>query len=732
MIFDVRTDFTPDELTEMNDERIQSLDDAGINEEEVLGKAKENINIWNNYFNENLTRGKDDMNFALRDQWTAVERSEFNRLFKPAFTFNKLYPMTKKVAGEQRKNKPDLLVRSLTGKASQQQIDLRADLIRTISYRSQNDLVYQAAFNSALMMGWGGFQIDVDYKSPNSFDLDINYILIPDITRCSFDPVSKMPHKGDGNYCSRDYMLSKEEFYAQWPYIENPSSYTDTRTLLDFQWETRDSIVVCDYYQKEWYSTLIYKLSNGQVVTPEEWEEMQQLFKVQKEIGKDSQVVGSIIEAQLPKIIDDRKTKKYKIRHYRLIKNQILEWRDWPSKYLPIIFNDGDSHYIEGMQYTRSFIHEAKDAQKFLNYTGSEIAAEVKNRRREQWIGTPDNIIGQEQLWRNPELQNGILIARPDPKTGQLPVKVNAWELSPGLLQQYQRATMDIREILGFSEADQTGSRDISGLAKRERNLQGSIASTVWFDNLNQAIEQGGRVVLDLLPYVMGKDERMVSINKADGSTQNITLNQKMPDGSIQNQLEAGDFDIEIDTGPSFAVQKEIALEMFTQTFQAFPQAFPLIADLWAANLDLQFMPQIKERFQTLVPQNILAKEKGLPPPPPQPDPQQQAMQMQMQLQQAEMQLKQQQVQERGAKLQLEQQQHEIDKAKLMMDVQRMMNDVQVSQSTNDLEKAKLLVELKRIQADINSGHADRSLEASKIALDHHAKMVNSNKNTLS
>jgi len=55
-----------------------------------------------------------------------------------------------------------------------------------------------------------------------------------------------------------------------------------------------------------------------------------------------------------------------------------------------IIFVDGDSNFINGQQYTRSFIHEAKDAQKFVNYVGSEIAAEIKNRRREQWIGTPD------------------------------------------------------------------------------------------------------------------------------------------------------------------------------------------------------------------------------------------------------------------------------------------------------------------------------------------------------
>src|ERR1017187_4277399 len=180
---DVNTEnLSPDDINEMEERRIDQLNKAGIDEKDVLEKANKNLNSWNSYFQENITRGKDDMNFVLRDQWTAVERSEFTRLFKPAMTFNKLYDSTKKVVGEQRKNKPDLIVRSLTGKATQKQIDLRADLVRTISYQSQNDLVYQTAFKSALMLGFGAFQIDIDYESPKSFKQIIKFVAIPDAT----------------------------------------------------------------------------------------------------------------------------------------------------------------------------------------------------------------------------------------------------------------------------------------------------------------------------------------------------------------------------------------------------------------------------------------------------------------------------------------------------------------------------------------------------------------------
>jgi hypothetical protein len=605
---DVSNELSLETINEMEERRIESLNKAGIDEQEVLHNANKNLQTWNSYFNENIVRGKDDMNFCLRDQWTAVERSEFSRLFKPAMTFNKLYDSTKKVIGEQRKNKPDLIVRSLTGKATQEQINLRADLVRSIAYQSQTDLVYQTAFRSALMMGHGAFQVCLDYDKPKSFKKIISYDIIPDVTMCAWDATAKKPHKGDGNNCSRRFILPRDEFFATYPYVTNPVSYVDPNSMMDMQWVTRDTITICDEFVKEWFPLIIYKLSNGMTVTEEEWEEAQQTRQMQKKIVSGS-IVERILEKEFPHVVDQRQTQDYKIMHYRMIRDLIIDFSEWPSRQLPIPFVDGDSYWMEGRQYTRSFIHEARDAQKCVNYFGSEIAAEIKNRRREQWLGTPDNIAGYEQDWRNPELQMGILRAKPDPKTGLMPQKMPAWELSQGLIANFQRASQDIREILGFSENEALQGRDISGKARRERKLEGSMSAYVFFDNLNQAIEQGGRIVNDLLPYIVGDDERSMVISKPDGKSQSITLNEKQKDGSVKNQIKDGEFDVEIDTGPSFAVQQDIALEFMQQTLQANPQAFNLIADLWASQLDVQMMPQIRERLKNLVPPQVLKKK---------------------------------------------------------------------------------------------------------------------------
>jgi hypothetical protein len=691
---DIESSLSFEKVNELEEKRIQSLNDAHIDEEEVLNRANQHLNTWNSYFQENITRGKDDLNFCLRDQWTAVERSEFTRLFKPCMTFNKMYDSTKKIVGEQRKNKPDLLVRSLTGKATQEQINLRADLVRTISYQSQNDLVYQTAFRSSLMMGHGAFQIGLDYESPKSFNRIVTYQAIPDPTVCSWDPTAIKPHKGDGNYCARRYVFTRDEFFATYPYITNPVSYVDPYMLLDFQWTTRDTIIVADYFVKEWFPVIIYKLSNGEVIYDWEWPDYQKIYKEMQSVTEGSEV-RRIIDKEIPKIVHERQTQDYEIMHYRMTQNQIIDFSVWPSKQLPIPFVDGDSYWIEGRQYTKSFIHEARDAQKLLNYSRSETAAELKNRRREQWLATPDNILGQEQQWRNPELQQGALIARVDPKTGQLPQKMPAWDISQGLFATSQAATQDMREIMGFSENEEMQGRDISGKARRERKMEGSMSAYVFFDNLNQAIEQGGRVVNDLLDYIIGDEERQMVVAKKNGQTETIIINQrgKNPEeGIVANKLEAGDYDVEIDTGPAFAVQKEIALEFFQQTIANNPQVFNLIADLWAAQLDIQNMEQVKDRLKSLVPPEIIAKEEGKPPPPPQPNPQQQMMQAEMQFKQAEIQEKQAALKIKQEELELKKMQHQLDEAELMVKGEKIKMDAQLNVYDHqlNLEKTKL------------------------------------------
>lgn len=607
------------------------LDEMGIDEANEVSEAHKNFGIWTEYFTENNTIGRSDKEFTVRSQYDNRDYAEFERLRKTALQINKIYDSVKKTAGEMRKNKPDLLVRSLNGAASQDEINVREDFLRTMSYNSQVDLVYQQVLMDALTMGFGAFKVGLEYESSRSFNKMVKYSLLRDPTLAYFDPVAELPHKGDGNFCGNAYILSKEEFYALYPYAKDDDSFQLLQYVNTFVYNPKTSIVLVDYTKKMWYPCLIYELSDGSVVTQKQWDDMQPYLKEQYELADSASVARETLKALIPKIVRKRISQDYKTYSFRMTRNSIVEATIFPSKYLPMVYCPGDSHYIDGREYTRSYVRDGIDAQRVMNYQFSEMFADIRNRRREQWLGTPDNIRGREDMWYNPELQQGVLIAEPDRKTNGMPQKMPPWEPSQGILAQYQQTTADLRQLTGF-EAEMAGnpSNAVSGVAIARRQYAGSMSSYIFEDNWRQAIAQGGRIAMDLMPYAIGHGERQMPLKQRNGDTKNITFNKQMQNGKIENQIRPGDFDIEIDAGASFAVQKETAVELLSQLASTNPNVFPLVADLLAKNMDIQYMPQLVKRLETLVPPQILAAEKGEPPPPPQPNPQAQMMQVEM------------------------------------------------------------------------------------------------------
>uniref|UniRef100_UPI00029A3303 portal protein n=1 Tax=Rickettsiella massiliensis TaxID=676517 RepID=UPI00029A3303 len=93
-------------------------------------------------------------------------------------------------------------------------------------------------------------------------------------------------------------------------------------------------ILVCDYYEKISKKEKIVELSDGSVMTDNEYEQFTQKWEE----------LGTI--AQLPVVINRRKTSIIKVIRYRLIETQIIEYHETIFKGLPLIFVDGDSEYL--------------------------------------------------------------------------------------------------------------------------------------------------------------------------------------------------------------------------------------------------------------------------------------------------------------------------------------------------------------------------------------------------
>ena len=611
------------------------LSDSGLSENDVLNNISTKVHTWTTYFQHNNDRGRMYKNFLMGNQWESKEIEYYKRRNKRPLTFNKLYAFVMQLIGEQRVISPSLKVIPINYKLDDprvsKMIDLREDIVKSIEYNSRTNLAYQMTYKNQLEFGYGALMVCPDYLSENSFDQELRIIGIRDPERCYWDLVCDEIDKSDGEYCGYVSYISKSEFKKKYPNIDlkeiqNLNFVGQNNT--NFYWITQDNVTVADHFQKIWKKKKIYRLSDNSVVDDKNLESE---LKRKREILRMSQQLEMLSEAEgrpleltrgLEEIkIEDERTASYcDIKHYRIVRNKIIEENIFPGKYLPIVFVDGDSYYIEGKQYTRTFIQFAEDAQRFINYCASETMNYIRGGRKEKFLATKQHTEGYEAYWSGLDNDNVALYYNPDPRT-ERPTYIPPFEIPQTLLQQYQRAENDLYTILGRYEAVLGAkSKEISGIALDKRIAQGNITALLYPDNLLLAQNQIGRIILNLLPIVYDT-YRTVMIDK-DESRQSIEINKRVGKDKIENEIDSSEFEIEITAGSSFATQKAESYAQLMDLISKIPEIGKIAPDLAAANLNLSNTPKLVERIRKhLIPQIAMA-ERGEEIPPPQPDPQ--------------------------------------------------------------------------------------------------------------
>ena len=355
-------------------------------------------------------------------------------------------------------------------------------------------------------------------------------------------------------------------------------------------------------------------LSNGATIDAKDYDEYV------KEFEKQSRLKG---RPQKLEIVDRRDTEDYKIVHYKLCGSKFLDTTPWPGKYLPIIYVCGDRYFDDGKEYTVSFARYVQDLQKYLNYLQSDLAHAVLNARKEQFIGTPENVKTpkMQQIWRDPANYQGLLLANRD-STGNLPTRLPPLELSQTVIMQYNITDQQISSTLGmFKPVMGDGSPvNESGVARRMSIGQSNTTNYIHFDNIKRAVAHTAKALMDLLPELYTND-RYVKATDKEGNTTVERVNYQDKDGKMVNYLGVRDYALEVKAGSPFLLQKQEAFQQMMSLVQASPQVFPLIADLLAKNLDLENSGQIADRLKTIVPPEVMAKETGKPLPKQEPNP---------------------------------------------------------------------------------------------------------------
>ena len=726
--------------------------------EKLARQSRQAYEKWGQYFKYNIDQYHKLHNFVLGRQWTDDEEDMLKTFKKVPLQFNKLATLINSLLGEQQQNTPQLEVVPLSN-CDEETASIRQMIVKDTMLSEDAKTVYQVAAAQAFVGGFGAFLWDTDYRNSMSFELDLVPRHFKDASRCYWDLGAEEVNKTDGLVCGYIQRLTKQKFIKEFGKDVASKIFTDlgvTQTKEDialatepnltidpFSWADDEGITINHFYKRTFTKDILYKLSNNKTLAQDELDEMiaksrtltNQLQQQRElmgefagleqspmqqspdmmsavEIDGEEDFITLYDEGQPVRIEDRRKIKRSKIMHYLIAGDYILDESEVPSDDLPLVFMDQNSYYEkDGKQVCRSFIVDAVDAQRYINYLGTQSAFILKISRYDQFIGSKKNVQGMDtrRNWADPYSVQGLLAYDESP-SGAKPEQLRPPELSQSLGQQYQRAIEDLYTSTGLypTRMGQQGN-EVSGAAIDARTRQGSYSTYVAFNSVNRAISAGGKIVNQMIPRVYDS-ERVVNLMTPDEGRKNITINQQMDEygENIKNDIRKGTFEVRLQAGPSYEGQKAQALESLNMVLQANPQLLNLFADLYAENLPLVNTIEIKNRLKTIVPPNIIEAGKTGKMPSEmgqnQPSPEEQQLQMQQQQMQMEAQFKQAELQIKQKELELKAQQQQID---LEIERQKLMAEQMEVAGQIEEQKLRYLAETQRTESDASISHAN-------------------------
>lgn len=558
-----------------------------------------------------------DLEFRAGEQWDAKTKKERETDGRPTLTIDRVSQFVRMVIGDIRQNKPAIKVRPVED-ADVGLAEIYTGLTRHIEQTSRADTAYINAVDGAASCGMGHIRVNTEYTDPMSFNQDIRIERIQNPFAVLWDHTAKRLDKSDAGHCFVIDRMSKKDFEAKYPKAST-SDFGRTGVVgADVNWFTDDDVRICEYWVKK-----VEKINIG-------------LYADGSSLPLDSE------EAKMrpDKPLREKEAEKAVVCQYIMSGAEILEGpNEWAGKYIPFATVTGEEIAVGEKIVRRGIIRPAKDAQRLFNYARSSSAEAMAQAPKSPWLVTIDMLKGVKTLWENAGRKNyPFLPYTPDPKApGGKPERTQPAAPAVGMMEESNLAADDMKAVTGIYDAALGArSNETSGRAIMAREAQGDTGTFIYTDNLSVAIEQVGRIIVDLIPHIYDT-ERVIRTLGEDGTEAAYIINKMMAqdDGSggmthvkvampVENKPNAkpifmsddAKYDVVVTTGPSYATKRMESQDAFTQLMQALPQQAPLIADLVVKNMDVPGAEQIAKRLKKQLPPGIDDEGPAQPPPP--------------------------------------------------------------------------------------------------------------------
>lgn len=675
----------------------------------------------------------DDLEFADGQQWPDDLYNLRKIQRRPSLTINMTAMLVRRVINNMREQRPRIKVHPVGDGADIDDARVAGGLIRHIENRSNAEVAYDCAGESAVRMGWGFWRIIGEYVDEKSFEQELKIVPIRNALTCYIDPGATLPDGSDMQWFIISQKMKRKDFKRHYPNEELSEWLMGAAGDSQHQWESKEDIRLAEYYRVRQVKDTLLKLTDGRTMYRSEFRRQQHAFELAG-IG--------VAKNEFDKEISRPSTRR-QVQWFRLTGRRVVDRRDLPGRWIPVVRCEGNVLDINGDVRRKGMVRDLKDPARMFNYWETAKTEKLALSSKAPWVMAEGQDDGHPE-WddANQKPYSRLIYKVLTDQNGQPmqvppPMRQPAIEVEQGFSEAAAGAAKNLMFVAGMPHEpglDAPGTV-VSGIALRKRQAMSDISHFQYYDNQTMAIAHTGRILLDLIPEYY-PESRMQRIIGEDGVPQMVAINQRVPKPEspgifeIKHNMSVGRYDVVMDTGPGYETKRQEAAESMIDLLKT-PLGEAVVktgADLIVRNMDFPGADDLADRLAPLSPQGLQQTIQQLP---------KQAQgivtAMQTQLQQAQQTISQLQL-EIKYKSQIEQGWMAVEREKTQTDAQVKANDaaLRAHQAATDVHtKAQASIAVAEIGAagKILDTHAkagyDRRAQAAELAAAERAEKPN-------
>lgn len=545
-------------------------------------------------------------------QWPDEVRSARDGQERPCLTVNKTRQHCLQIINDARQNKTSLKVKPVGGAASYDAAQVFEGLVRRIEYLSNADAIYSLATTHQVHGGIGYWRVVTDWAGADSFDQEIFLKPVVDPLTVFLDPDIQEADGSDARFGLVFRRLPKDEFleaYPEWEGRGAPAALGN-----DESWSSEDQVMVAEYFRRvERPEQLVAHVS------PDTGEVKTMRLSALKALGEA--FAAAALADPATRV---REVVEPKIEWFKIVGEEIVERRDWPGAFIPIVRVPGEETLIDGELDRKGHVRALIDPQRMYNYNASAEVEFGALQSKSPYLAPVQAIEGLETYWESANTVNHAVLpwnhkdddGQPIPP----PERASPPGSAPAFIDGMQAAASDMQLVSGQYQAQMGApSNEQTGIAIQQRQRQGDNATYHYVDKLAQAIRFTGKIIIDLAPKIYDTP-RVLKILQEDGAELHVRVDPNAPvahaaaDDQEADQIAAvfnpaiGAYEVQADVGPAFATRRQEAFNALSQIAAQNPDLMRVIGDLVMRAADFPLAEEAAERIKALVPPAALGQ----------------------------------------------------------------------------------------------------------------------------